>query len=99
MNQNLEFKNILDEIDSFEKNFQTNFDDESLIIHLQKIFDTTKEKKLNTEELTEIQSRLILFRKLFDSKKQELKEQSSNLLRKESQLKTYLANSDIKNNK
>jgi len=99
MNQNLEFKKILDEIDSFEKNFQTNFEDESLIIHLQKILDTTKEKKLNPEELTEIQSRLILFRKLFDSKKQELKEQSSNLLRKETQLKTYLTNSDIKNNK
>lgn len=99
MSTNLELKRILDEIDFFEKKFKTNSEDDSLVTYLQKIFDRIKEQKMNQDELTKIQSRLILFRKLFDNKKQELKDQSSKLLKTQVQLNRYLKNSHIKNNK
>jgi len=99
MSTNLELKRILDELDFFEKKFKTNSEDDSLVTYLQKIFDRIKEQKMNQDELTKIQSRLILFRKLFDNKKQELKDQSSTLLKTQVQLNRYLKNSHIKNNK
>ena len=99
MSTNLELKRILDEIDFFEKKFKTNSEDDSLVTYLQTIFDRIKEQKMNQDELTKIQSRLILFRKLFDNKKQELKDQSSKLLKTQVQLNRYLKNSHIKNNK
>jgi|JFJP01.1.fsa_nt_gi hypothetical protein len=99
MSPNLELKRILDELDFFEKKFKTNSEDDSLVTYLQKIFDRIKEQKMNQDELTKIQSRLILFRKLFDNKKQELKDQSSKLLKTQVQLNRYLKNSHIKNNK
>jgi hypothetical protein len=99
MSTNLELKRILDELDFFEKKFKTNSEDDSLVTYLQKIFDRIKEQKMNQDELTKIQSRLILFRKLFDNKKQELKDQSSKLLKTQVQLNRYLKNSHIKNNK
>ena len=99
MSTNLELKRILDEIDFFEKKFKTNSEDDSLVTYLQTIFDRIKDQKMNQDELTKIQSRLILFRKLFDTKKQELKDQSSKLLKTQVQLNRYLKNSHIKNNK
>jgi hypothetical protein len=99
MSTNLELKRILDEIDFFEKKFKTNSEDDSLVAYLQTMFDRIKEQKMNQDELTKIQSRLILFRKLFDNKKQELKDQSSKLLKTQVQLNRYLKNSHIKNNK
>jgi hypothetical protein len=99
MSTNLELKRILDEIDFFEKKFKTNSEDDSLVTYLQTIFDRIKDQKMNQDELTKIQSRLILFRKLFDNKKQELKDQSSKLLKTQVQLNRYLKNSHIKNNK
>jgi hypothetical protein len=99
MSTNLELKRILDEIDFFEKKFKTNSEDESLVTYLQTLFDRIKEKKMTQDELTKIQSRLILFRELFDNKKQELKDQSSKLLKTQVQLNRYLKNSHIKNNK
>jgi len=99
MSTNLELKRILDEIDFFEKKFKTNSEDESLVTYLQTIFDKIKDQKMNQDELTKLQSRLILFRKLFDNKKQELKDQSSKLLKTQVQLNRYLKNSHIKNNK
>ena len=99
MSTNLELKRILDEIDFFEKKFKTNSEDESLVTYLQTLFDRIKEKKMTQDELTKIQSMLILFRELFDNKKQELKDQSSKLLKTQVQLNRYLKNSHIKNNK
>ena len=99
MSTHLELNRILDEIDFFEKKFKTNSEDDSLVTYLQTIFDRIKYQKMNQDELTKIQSRLILFRKLFDTKKQELKDQSSKLLKTQVQLNRYLKNSHIKNNK
>ena len=99
MNNNPDLKNILDEIDLFEKKFKANSQDESLISYLQEMFNRIKEKNFNKKELTEIQSRLAPFRRMFDDKKQQLREQSSKLLQTKNQLKRYITNSNIKNNK
>jgi hypothetical protein len=99
MNKNPDLKKALDEIDLFEKKFKTNSQDESLMPYLQETFNRIKERNFNKKELAEIQSRLMPFRQMFDEKKQQLKEQSSKLLKTKDQLKRYLTNSNIKNNK
>lgn len=99
MNDNPDFKNAINEIDLFEKKFKTNSQDESLVAYLQETFNAIKKRNFNQEELKEIQARLILFRQMFADKKQQLKEQSSNLLKTQDQIKRYITNSNIKNKK
>lgn len=99
MSTNLEFEKILYSINLFEKKFKSNSQDSSLVTDLKQMFDTIKGKKFNPDELKEIQSRAISLGQLFEDKKQQLKEQSSKLLKTQKQLKSYVKNSHIRNNK
>lgn len=103
MNKNLDFKRVMEEIDLFEKKFKINSQDQSLLPYIQGMLSRMKEKDFNKnfdqKELKEIQSRLVAFSLMFSDKKQQLKEESSQLLRTETHLKSYITNSNIKNNK